>query len=260
MNIVLVMSEASLWKPQFVEGIIKTLSGAQQVVGMVLTSFRPRKSSKWTHTRRYFIMLGFRVFFLMAVREIFHTIGDIIDRHIRLSKYHSIEGVCRRYDIPVFKSRNVNNKNTIDWIQQLSPDILLSSGNQIFRKKLLSVSKIACLNRHTSLLPAYKGIYPIFWCLLNDEEFVGVSVHTMTAQIDQGKVVAQERLRVQEKDTFFSLFEKCFELSVDVVCEAIDRAEKGELRAVESYYEDSYYSYPTWQDVKAFRRKGKRLL
>ena len=114
MNIVLVMSEASLWKPQFVEGIIKTLSGAQQVVGMVLTSFRPRKSSKWNHIRRYFIMLGFRVFFLMAVREIFHTIGDIIDRHIRLSKYHSIEGVCRRYDIPVFKSRNVNNKNTIE--------------------------------------------------------------------------------------------------------------------------------------------------
>ena len=177
---------------------------ADSVVGMVLTSFRPRKSSKWNHIRRYFIMLGFRVFFLMAVREIFHTIGDIIDRHIRLSKYHSIEGVCRRYDIPVFKSRNVNNKNTIDWIQQLSPDILLSSGNQIFRKKLLSVSKIACHNRHTSLLPAYKGIYPIFWCLLHDEEFVGVSVHTMTVQIDQGIVVAQKRLRVQEKDTFFS--------------------------------------------------------
>lgn len=260
MNIVLVMSEASLWKPGLVEGIIQRIPETHQITGTVLTTFRPRKVSRFKHLAQYFIMLGPGVFFIMAMREIYHAMADVVDRFIPLPKCHSIQGVCRRYNIPTFKTDNVNKPDAIKWIKQFDPDILLSSGNQIFGKKLISVPRAACLNRHTSLLPAYKGIYPIFWCMLNDEENVGVSIHTMTRKIDQGIVVSQKHLKIKERDTFFSLFERCFDLSVDAVIEAIQKIDNNDMQPVISENPESYYSYPTWRDVREFRRKGKRMM
>jgi methionyl-tRNA formyltransferase len=260
MRIILVMSEASLWKPEFVQGFIEKMPNSWNVVAAVLTNFRPRNASMIKHIKRYAAMPGLRAFMLISAREIYQTIADITDRIITLPKPHSIAGVCRRHKIPTLISKDVNSPETIDWIKKFNPDVLLSSGNQIFRKELLNVAKIASLNRHTSLLPAYGGIYPIFWCLLNNEKQVGVSVHTMTEKIDEGVVISQTSLPINTKDTFFSLFEKCFQLSADVAISAIQKVEKGDLEPVVSGLEKSYYSYPTLNDVRRFRKMAKKML
>lgn len=260
MRIVLVMSEASLWKPRFVQQLIERLADRHSIVGTVLTSFRPPRVSKLKHLRRYATMLGLYAFCMMAIQECYHNLANLLGRFTPLKKAHSIRAVCLRYQIPVMMSRSVNGRDTVMWIRRLQPDIILSSGNQIFKRSLLEVPTKACLNRHTSLLPAYAGIYPIFWCILNEEEEVGVSVHTMVEEIDKGQVVAQQSLRVKPEDTFFSLFSRCFALSVDVVMQAIDRIDSGDWKPIVNGRSPSYYSYPTRNDVRQFRRKGKRML
>lgn len=260
MNIVIVSSEASLWKPLFVQRIIEGLPPEQKVAAVVLTPFKPPKVGKRKHLIRYATMLGPWVFLRMAVRESFHKGLDILSRVIPFKGVHSIAGVCRRHAIPVLHSTDVNDQDTIDFMGSFAPDILLSSGNQIFGKDVLALPAKACLNRHTSLLPAYSGIYPVFWCLLNGEKEVGVSVHTMTERIDGGEVVAQASLPIRPGDTFFSLFEACFALSVDVVLEAVHRIDAGDWEPIVNERKPSYYSYPTRADVREFRRKGLKML
>ena len=66
---------------------------------------------------------------------------------------------------------------------------------------------------------------------------------------------------LKKHDTFFSLFEKCFDLSVDVVIEAIKVL--GDNEKIKKHiinYQESYYSYPSYGDVKLFRDKGKKIL
>ena len=41
-------------------------------------------------------------------------------------------------------------------------------------KNTLDSLSAKIINRHTSLLPGYGGIYPVFWQMLNDEEYGGV--------------------------------------------------------------------------------------
>lgn len=96
--------------------------------------------------------------------------------------------------------------------------------------------------------------------MLNNEEKVGVSVHTMTRKIDEGIVIAQKSLQINPRDTFFSLYEKCFKLSVAVVIEAMRKVERGDFRPIISGLENSYYSYSSWKDVCKFRRMGKKIL
>lgn len=260
MRIILVMSEASLWKPQFVQSLAERLPKQHNIIGAVLTGFRPRGVSYLGHLRRYLVMLGPWVFAWMAVREIYHFLVDRAERWVVLPQPHSIAGVCRRRGIPIFQGGDINSTEVVSWIKELEPDVLLSSGNQIFGQELLSTPRVASLNRHTSLLPAYRGIYPLFWCLLNQEAQVGVSVHTMTEDLDGGIVLAQQALQVEPHDTFFSLFAQCFELSVDVVIGALCKLEKGDFRHTTPRLRESYYSYPCREDVRKFRALGRRML
>ena len=70
MKIILVMSEAFLWKPKFVNDIINSLAVENKIVGVVLSSFKPRKTSSIKHITRYFIMLGPKAFFITAFKSI----------------------------------------------------------------------------------------------------------------------------------------------------------------------------------------------
>ena len=91
--------------------------------------------------------------------------------------------------------------------------------------------------------------------MLNGEKFVGVTVHTMTLNIDGGKILAQKNS--YKKTRYFFTFEKCFELSVGVVIEAIKILSDDEIaEKTTTSYQESYYSYPTYSDVKLFRKKG----
>ena len=203
MKIILVMSEAFLWKPKFVNDIINSLAVENKIVGVVLSSFKPRKTSSIKHITRYFIMLGPKAFFITAFKEVYFGLANFIDKYIALDKFFQLKGYVEEKKFQYLNQKNVNDDDTINWISNFKPDIILSSGNQIFQSKLLSLPKIACINRHTSLLPSYKGIYPIFWCMLNGEKFVGVTVHTMTLNIDGGKILAQKKIPIKKQDTFF---------------------------------------------------------
>jgi formyltetrahydrofolate-dependent phosphoribosylglycinamide formyltransferase len=64
------------------------------------------------------------------------------------------------------------------------------------------------LNIHPSLLPLYKGLDTHSRALVAGEEYAGCSVHIVTAELDGGPVIAQQRVRIQARDTAESLAER----------------------------------------------------
>ncbi|MCK4534738.1 MAG: hypothetical protein KAT81_04345, partial [Syntrophobacterales bacterium] len=55
-----------------------------------------------------------------------------------------------------------------------------SMQRQIFGTNILAVPKIACINCHPAKLPKYRGFWPILLAMINGDEPIGVTVHTMT--------------------------------------------------------------------------------
>ncbi len=56
------------------------------------------------------------------------------------------------------------------------------------------------LNIHPSLLPLYKGLDTHRRAILAGDEFAGCSVHIVTAELDDGPVIAQTKVRILARD------------------------------------------------------------
>jgi formyltetrahydrofolate-dependent phosphoribosylglycinamide formyltransferase len=78
------------------------------------------------------------------------------------------------------------------------------------------------LNIHPSLLPAYKGLDTHRRALLEGEEYTGCSVHLVTAELDDGPVLAQAEVKIRGRDTPESLAARVLEEEHKLYPQALD--------------------------------------
>ena len=98
-------------------------------------------------------------------------------------------------------------------------------------------------NIHFSLLPAYKGVYPSVWPILNGEEYAGVTLHKMDQGIDTGDIIAQKRFKLSQKETSFSLYTRLIAEGTKLVVKNIDRLIENRFLALKQPIQGStYYS------------------
>ena len=67
------------------------------------------------------------------------------------------------------------------------------------------------LNVHPSLLPAYKGLDTHRRAIVGGEDYAGCSVHLVTENLDDGPVLAREKVKIRGRDTPETLAERVLE-------------------------------------------------
>lgn len=98
-------------------------------------------------------------------------------------------------------------------------------------------------NIHFSLLPAYKGVYPSVWPILNGEEDAGVTLHKMDQGIDTGDIIAQKRFRLSPQETSYSLYNKLIDKGTRLLIKNIDKLITHRYRThAQSATGSTYYS------------------
>ena len=63
------------------------------------------------------------------------------------------------------------------------------------------------INLHYSLLPKFRGVYPVNWAIIEGEEKTGVTFHSINNCIDRGHLLAQREVDIVENDTSYSLLQ-----------------------------------------------------
>lgn len=75
-------------------------------------------------------------------------------------------------------------------LDNLKNNLIIFSGYKpIIPNNVLLNNK--CINIHYSLLPKYRGLHSVVWAILNDEEYLGLSIHEMNEYIDDGDIIHQ---------------------------------------------------------------------
>jgi len=258
MTVFLIIDETNFYQADFVAELLR--SGRHDFVGCALVVKVPRKNNIERYMLRNFSYLTLGEFVKLAFRKVkyslYNRIGFGKPKH-----FYSVKSALAYYNIPHFTVKNdVNEKVYLDRIRRFSPEVVLSSNSLYFKKELLSIPKF-CINRHSSLLPSYGGLWPVFQALRNGEEYVGVTVHLMSEKIDEGRVLAQRKIKIAEQDTVDRLYQKCFRTSANVCLEALDALSFPYPPTLkpDPAAKKSYYGFPTKEQWKEFRANGKKF-
>lgn len=118
-----------------------------------------------------------------------------------------------------------------EFLQQLAdlePDILLVVAfGRILCPNLLAIPRVAALNVHYSLLPAFRGAAPVQHALLAGLAETGVTLQHLAQELDAGDVVAQATLAIAEDDNTATLTDRLTRIGVELVEEWLPRVFAG---------------------------------
>jgi phosphoribosylglycinamide formyltransferase-1 len=100
-----------------------------------------------------------------------------------------------------FATRDAFDQKLLLCTQSYNPDYIVLAGfMRILGSSFIQANKNKILNIHPSLLPFYKGLNTYQRAIDNGETEHGVSIHIVTAELDNGPVLIQGRYPIEEAD------------------------------------------------------------
>lgn len=119
-------------------------------------------------------------------------------------------------------------KHAIRFLQNHDIDLLINCFANFRFSKLLETYKV--LNIHLSPLPKYRGRHPMHWALINGEKSFGGSIHRMTAEIDAGAILYQNKVDVNRDMSVKELREAIFGKLVSDFPKFMDQLDSGSIQ------------------------------
>lgn len=252
----LVLTSNYLYKNAFINSLAKKKSDNIAVIFEL--SFKNPKTSKKEHYLRYIKMLRLKGLIYLTTLNVINKLKIFFSNIFLVKNGYSLKQIARKNNITYYKIKNVNNSEFINLIEKHQIGYIINSANQIYKKEILN--KVNVLNRHTSLLPAYGGIYPVFWQLLNKDYSGGVTLHWIDENIDEGKIAYQKSFTIDPNKSLFWHYKIAFKNSLEVCIEAINDLNKGDVKQKELKGIKSYYSWPNNNNIKNFFKMGNKIV
>lgn len=210
---------------------------------------------------------GKKLSFFEKVFEVFHVFGFIFFIQYSLLfifskvKNNNFFGLMKKNNIEIIETpKGINHPDIHHKIYHQDFDLAISiAGSEIFKPKLLRLFKFGIINIHTSDLPKYKGLMPVFRAMQNGERRIGISLFLVDEGIDTGRVLLKEYLDIREK-SMHEVIRKSKKIAMGMIVEFLKDIEtKILLDLRDSNDEGSYFSFPNKKDIIEFRKRGKKF-
>jgi len=253
MKIYIITQNDPFYLPAFFTKVTNVLKN--DIVGVSILGENKYKTKT---LRKFFHFYGFRLFCITLIWYAIRKISDISSSILPVNELHSIGRICRRHNIKIAETTNINSEKFIKQLKELKVDIIVSvAAPQIFKKDLINAAPLGCINVHGAPLPRYRGMMPSFWMLLNGEKKGAVTVHYMDEELDSGDIILQKEYEINPGITHHELMIKSKKLSADLLIEALVVIKNGRVeRKQNDSKQATYYSFPQKEDLRKFYKAG----
>ena len=138
-----------------------------------------------------------------------------------------------RRGIPVYQPEKIREKEELDKILALNPDLVVTAAfGQILPNELLEAPKYGCINVHASLLPELRGGAPIHYSILQGKAKTGITIMYMAEKLDAGDILTQKEVIIEEEDNVGTLHDKLSKTGSDLLAETLPKLLRGELSPI----------------------------
>lgn len=134
--------------------------------------------------------------------------------------------------LPVQQAPSVRDPAFLGDLEALEPDVaVVVAFGQIFRRRLLGLPRLGCVNLHASLLPAFRGAAPIQASIAAGDRETGVTTMRMTRGLDSGPMLLRASLAIGPDETAPELSARLSELGAGLLVRTLRGLERGQIEA-----------------------------
>jgi len=141
-------------------------------------------------------------------------------RGLERARKHHIDAVF--IDPAKFESRHEYNYAIRDELRRHNVDLVVMAGYmRLLGKEVLDAYPMKVVNLHPALLPSFPGAHGISDAFDYGVKVTGITVHFASEVFDEGPIIAQEVVRIEEDDTVESLEARIHEAEHRLLPEAL---------------------------------------
>ena len=108
-----------------------------------------------------------------------------------------------------FKKKHIDEKKILFELKKNRIDLICLAGfMKILSKAFINNFNGKILNIHPSLLPKFKGLNTHERAIRNKEKYSGCTVHFVNSKLDSGKIILQDKVRINKNETPKTLAKK----------------------------------------------------
>ena len=183
---------------------------------------------------------------LVLASKMDHCLNDLLFRHRngRLgadvvavasnhqdARWHADRHELPFHHIPVTKeSKPEAEQKLLSLIDQTQADVIvLARYMQVLSNELCKKLEGRCINIHHSALPSFKGARPYHQAHARGVKLIGATAHYVTADLDEGPIIAQEAISVDHRASAERLVEMGRDIESRVLARAVRAHAEGRV-------------------------------
>lgn len=138
-------------------------------------------------------------------------------------------------------------------------DLIISTIDHKIEEKLLKSPKDGWINIHCGDMRKYRGVNTPFWTMLNEENFLTMTLHKMAVGYDTGPIIIEKKI-VNNKLPFFKTIKILFSAASIELSNLVNNYDNIYNTQIVDKKNSKYYNEPEIKESKKFFRKGLKFI
>lgn len=135
---------------------------------------------------------------------------------------NELQILAEENNIPVLTPSKLKERNFLETLNSYGCDFhFLTAYGKIVPREVLDLSSKGFINLHPSMLPKYRGASPVQTALLNGDKETGVTLFLMDEGTDDGPILSQLPVPIENEDNYPSLAQKLAVLGAKLTLEKL---------------------------------------
>ncbi|MCG7547584.1 formyltransferase family protein [Pseudoalteromonas sp. Of7M-16] len=170
--------------------------------------------------------------------------------------FPSIKQRCEDLGITHIKVKDVNSPEVVNLLKDKQIDLLtIYYFDQILHDEVISIPKQGVVNFHPAFLPQCRGLFPIMFSYLYNQQNYGISAHWVeNKEIDAGPIIAQCAIDVPKAECLLDIDRQVSNHFPQLYGQVISTLKDQQVDAQKQAHAGSYFSYPTKEHLTLFKQ------
>lgn len=112
------------------------------------------------------------------------------------------------HNLPLLQPEKLKDEAFLAALREWRADLQIVVAFRMLPEVVWNMPRCGTFNLHAALLPQYRGAAPINWAVMNGEYSTGVTTFFLDENIDTGRIIRYDKVRIFKKDNCGTLYDR----------------------------------------------------